>query len=160
MAELTLNNLKIDNSAKKSRKRRGRGNASGHGTYSGRGFKGQKARSGGKKGLKRRGLANILKSKPKLSGFTSHYAKPATVNLDGLQRSFENGEVVNAKKLIGKNLIKDNRRGVKILGDGKLTKKLTVFADSFSQTAKEAIIKAGGQAELLGQTQKPSQVKK
>lgn len=149
MAELTLNNLKIDSRAQRNRKRRGRGNASGHGTYSGRGSKGQKARSGGKKGLKRRGLANLLRSKPKLGGFISHYAKPATVNLDGLQQNFENGEVVNAKKLISKNLIKDNRKGVKILGDGKLTKKLTVVADGFSESAKKAIIDRGGSIKII-----------
>jgi len=145
MAELTLHNLKINKKSKKNPKRVGRGNASGHGTYSGRGLKGQRSRSGGKSGLKRRGLSQLLKSKPKLGGFKSLSPKMETVNINQLERNFENGEIVNAKKLIAKNLIKDNKTGVKILGEGKLNKKLTIIADSFSESAKEAIIKAGGQ---------------
>jgi len=154
MAELTLHNLKINKKAKKKPKRVGRGNASGHGTYSGRGLKGQKSRSGGKSGLKRRGLSQLLRNKPKLGGFKSLNPKMETVNIDQLERNFEAGEIVNAKKLINKNLIKDNKTGVKILGDGKLTKKLTVIVNSFSESAKKAIIEAGGQFQLTSPAKK------
>lgn len=149
MAELSLHNLKAKK--RKKSKRLGRGNASGRGTYSGRGIKGQRARSGGRKGLKRRGLMQLLKNKPKLGGFTSLQSKMETVNVRQLEESFEAGEMVNAKKLVAKNLIKDNRWGVKILGDGQLTKKLTVVADNFSESAKGAIIKAGGSIQLVSQ---------
>ncbi|OGY45557.1 MAG: 50S ribosomal protein L15 [Candidatus Buchananbacteria bacterium RIFCSPHIGHO2_02_FULL_38_8] len=146
--ELTLHNLKLAKGSKRKIKRMGRGNASGHGTYSGRGQKGQRARSGGKKGLKRRGLHQLLKNKPKLGGFKSLKSKMAIVNLDQLEKVFTIGEIVDGKKLIAKNLIKSNKTGVKILGQGKLTKKLTVIADAFSDSAKKAIMEVGGKAEL------------
>lgn len=147
MTELTLHNLTVNKKSKKNPKRVGRGNASGHGTYSTRGLKGQKSRSGGSKGLRRWALVLQLKSKPKIGGFRSLRPKLAAVNISRLESNFAAGEIVNAKKLIEKNLIKSAKTGVKILGDGRLTKKLTVFADSFSKPAKEAIIKAGGQAQ-------------
>lgn len=143
--ELTLHNLKIPQGAKKKRKRVGRGNASGHGTYSGRGQKGQKARSGGKKGLKRLGLRQFLRSKPKIGGFRSFKPKRAIVNIGQLEKKFKDGEIVDSQQLINKNLIKDDKNGVKILGEGKLNKKLTVIANAFSESAKKAIIKAGGE---------------
>lgn len=149
MAELTLHNLKINKAAKKKAKRVGRGNASGHGTYSGRGLKGQKSRSGGKSGLKRRGLRQLLRNKPKIGGFKSLRSKLAVVNLDDLEKNFEAGELINDKKLLAKNLIKTNKFGVKILGEGKLTKKLIVIADSFSESAKKGIIEAGGSIKLI-----------
>jgi len=154
MSELTLHNLKVNKKARKKSKRVGRGNASGHGTYSTRGLKGQKSRSGGKGGLKRRGLKQLLRNKPKIGGFRSLKPKMVIVNLDQLESSFEAGELINAKKLIAKNLIKTAKTGVKILGDGKLTKKFTVSADSFSESAKKAIIEAGGQVQLASQDKK------
>jgi large subunit ribosomal protein L15 len=149
MPEITLNNLKISKGAKRKAKRVGRGNASGHGTYSTRGLKGQRSRSGGRKGLKRFGLNTMIRNKPKLGGFKSLYLRPEVVNLDQLEAVFEAGEIVNAKKLIQKNLIKSAKTGIKILGKGTLTKKLTVAATSFSETAKDAIIKAGGKIQHL-----------
>ena len=149
MAELSLHNLKAKK--RKKAKRFGRGNASGRGSYSGRGIKGQRARSGGRRGLKRRGLMGLLRNKPKLGGFKSLQPKMETVNVEKLEENFEAGEIVNAKKLMAKSLIKDNRRGVKILGEGQLTKKLTVVADDFSESAKGAIIKAGGNVKLVSQ---------
>ena len=148
MAELTLHNLKINKKAKKKTKRVGRGNASGHGTYSGRGLKGQKARAGGKGGLKRRGLKQLLRNKPKLGGFKSLKPKMAIVDLDQLENNFETGEIINAKKLFAKKLIKTVKNGVKILGSGKITKKLSVTADDFSESAKKAIIESGGNVWL------------
>jgi len=148
---LGLNNLKVSKGSKKTRKRLGRGNSSGAGNYSGRGQKGQRARSGGKGGLKLRGLKELLlRSKPKIGGFKSLKPKMAIVNISQLEESFEPGVIIDGKKLIASNLIKSTKTGVKILGDGKVTKKFTVIADAFSKTAKEAILKVGGKAELRG----------
>ena len=145
---INLSDLKAHPKSRKRRKVVGRGFGSGHGTFSGRGAKGQKARSGGKSGLKRRGLRQLLKNKPKIGGFKSLKPKFIKVNIDSLEKSFEAGELVNIKKLIAKNLIKKNISGLKILGNGRLTKKLTVIADDFSESAKKAIIKAGGKTEV------------
>lgn len=147
MTELSLHNLKINKKAKKRAKRVGRGNASGHGTYSTRGLKGQRSRSGGKKGLKKLALKKQLASKPKLGGFNSLRPKMITVNVAELEKNFNAGELVNPAKLLEKGLIRRIKPGVKILGDGKLTKKLNVFAHDFSESAKQAIIKAGGSAQ-------------
>ncbi len=140
---LTLHQL----SAPRGRKRRrpiGRGNASGHGTYSGRGQKGQKARTGGRRGLKRRGLKQFLQQLPKSRGFKSHFMKPTVINLSVLNAHFSTGDRVTVQKLFEKKLTVTPRVRIKILGSGKLTKKLTVVADHFSQGADSAIIKAGG----------------
>ena len=165
--ELNLNNLQIAKGSKRKKKRVGRGNASGSGTYSGRGQKGQRSRSGGKGGLKRRGLRQLLKSKPKLGGFKSLKPKMANVNINELEKMFTTGEVVDFKKLVAKKMTTYSKSGLKILGDGQLTKKLTVIADAFSESAKKAIIKAGGTAEIrtkqvkTAKTSKPAkQVKK
>jgi large subunit ribosomal protein L15 len=143
---LTLHNLKKFNKSKKKRKRVGRGDASGHGTYSTRGIKGQRSRSGGKKGLKRKGLKNTLQSIPKNKGFKR--IKPALeiINLKDLEKMFPNNSQCLLRDYKEKGLVKNNARRVKILGQGKISKKLKVTADEFSKTAKEAIIKAGGQA--------------
>ncbi|MBI3291094.1 50S ribosomal protein L15 [Candidatus Falkowbacteria bacterium] len=146
MPELSLHNLKVGK-RKKSR-RVGRGNASGRGTYSGRGLKGQRSRSGGKRGLKRKGLSRLLRNKPKIGGFKSLKPKIESVNIFDLDRYFGAGEIVNAKKLISQGLIKHNN--FKVLGDGKLTKKLTVVASAFSKSAKKAIIEAGGSIKVTG----------
>ena len=147
MTNLGLHNLTA--SDRRRAKRFGRGNASGRGNYSGRGLKGQKARSGGKSGLKRRGLAQLLRNKPKLAGFKSPYAKPEIVNLKDLEKIFAAGELVTPKKMFGRGLIKTLKRDVKVLGSGKLSKKLLVTANSFSESAKKAIMEAGGEAKLI-----------
>ncbi|MFH1236260.1 MAG: 50S ribosomal protein L15 [Parcubacteria group bacterium] len=130
----------------KKRKRVGRGNASGHGSYSTRGQKGQRARSGGRRGLKRRGLKQFLHQLPKRRGFTSPYGKLATMNLGQLDQAFQNGDTVTHRLLISKGLIRASSRGVKVLGAGKFSKKLTVIADGFSESARSTITKAGGSA--------------
>ena len=154
MPELGIHNLTIK--SKRRAKRVGRGNGSGRGTYSGRGLKGQRARSGGRGGLKRKGLMQMLRSKPKVGGFKSKKPKFETINLDDLQKHFEAGDKVDAKKLLSKGLILAPRPGVKILGAGVLSKKLTVFASAFSETAKEAILKAGGAAEVVAKKKRPA----
>lgn len=154
MTELNLHNLKI--SKKKKAKRVGRGNSSGSGTYSGRGLKGQRARSGGKGGLKRKGLVQTLKSKPKLGGFKSLKEKPAIINLDTLENFFEEGEAVDINKVFNKGLIKTKKNGLKVLGSGSLTKKFTVKADNFSESAKKAIMDAGGKIEEIAKAARKS----
>lgn len=140
---LTLSNLKVGKSAKSKKQRVGRGNASGRGNYSGRGMKGQRSRSGSS-GLKRLGMKNIIAQLPKRKGFNRQSEVFEVVNLSALEAKFKVGEEVSAKSLLKLGLI-SSLSGVKILGKGKLTKKLKVKAHDFSKTAKEAIIKAGGE---------------
>ncbi len=145
--ELSLNNLK--RKPRRHRRRVGRGNSSGRGSYSGRGQKGQKSRSGGniKPGFEG-GRMPLIRQIPKSRGFKSWYEKPEVVNLNELDKNFKNDELVNALKLKAKGLIRRTDKAVKILGEGNLTKKLTIEADLFSKTAKDAIKKAGGEVKI------------
>jgi len=137
----------------------GRGNASGHGSYSTRGQKGQRSRSGGKSGLKMRGIKQRVQKIPKLRGFKSRNASMEVVNLRDLDSKFsarggpasgwKEGDIVDARAMFKVGLIKDTKRGVKVLGDGKLGKKLMVRANHFSVSAKDGIINAGGEVELV-----------
>jgi len=139
-----LSNLKPFPKSRKNRKCRGRGNASGHGTYSGRGQKGQRARSGGKKSLKLKGLKSFLQQIPKSSGFKGHQIKLAIVNLKDLEKHFQDGETVTPEKLLEKGLIskmKGKIPKVKILGQGKLTKKLMVKNCQMSKKVKNLIFR-------------------
>lgn len=140
---INLSNLKPAKGSKKKAKVIGRGGK--RGTYSGRGMKGQKSRSG-VSGLKALGLKQMMQSTPKLRGFKSRQPKLPIVNLSDLN-IFEDGAIVDYKKLIQQGLLDKKYNKVKILGQGQLTKKLTVIADSFSATAKTAIEAKGGQAE-------------
>ena len=125
-------------------KRVGRGNSSGKGTTAGRGTKGQRARTGGRNKLTRRGLKSLITPTPKLRGFVSHKPKLHTVSLAQLQNSFADGATVTATELVSSNLIPSTWPGVKILGDGTISKKLNVTANGFSASAEAAILKAGG----------------
>ena len=140
---LTLHNLKKFKGSTKKKKIIGRGNASGHGSYSTQGQKGQKARSG-VGGLKLLGMRKALLSTPKFKGQKIRYPKMAVVNIEDLEKEFESGATIDATALLSKRIISHTDTGVKILGNGKLTKKFTVTARAFSESAKEAIIKAGG----------------
>ena len=144
---VSLSNLKSYKQKKK--KRVGRGDSSGMGTYSRRGMKGQKSRSGGRSGLKRMGLKQFLHQIPKSRGFKSFYEKMEIVNIGQLNKKFENGEIVTLQKLKNAGLVKNIKNGVKILGSGKLTKKFTIKANSFSKSAENAIKKAGGKVKLI-----------
>lgn len=144
---ITLSNLKPAKGATKKRKDIGRGGK--RGTYSGRGMKGQKARSGGRHGLKALGMRQTLRRVPKLRGFKSLKAKMAVVNVSDLDRVFKDGDLVTPGMLIKAGLISSAKGGVKILGQGELSKKLNVSAQAFSTTAKTAIEKAGGQAAII-----------
>ena len=129
-------------------KRVGRGNASGHGTYSGRGCKGNKARAGfGVRPGFEGGQLPIIKRLPEKRGFTNIFKTQFNlVNLKSLS-VFEAGSVVDADALIVARLIKNDKLPVKILGIGEIDRPLTVKADKFSATAKSAIVAAGGIAE-------------
>lgn len=143
---ITLSNLRPAKGAQKKSIKVGRGGK--RGSYSGRGMKGQRARSGGKRGLKAFGLQQTLRRIPKLRGFRSAYPKFAIVNIADLDKKFSDGDVVDGAKLVRAGLVDKSRDGIKILGNGKLSKKLSVIADAFSVSAKEAIEKAGGSVEI------------
>jgi len=134
--------------SRKTQKRLGRGIGSGIGKTSGKGHKGQNARSGGgvRPGFEG-GQIPLIRRLPK-RGFTNQFKKVyAIVNVSDLNR-FEDGAVVDVAALLETNLIgKVEAYGVKVLGNGELTKKLTVKADKFTAQAKEKIEKAGGIAE-------------
>lgn len=140
---LTLHTIKAFPHSRKKVKRVGRGLGS-TGTYSGRGQKGQKARSGGKKGLKMLGMRRIILSTPKLRGFKSFYPKMAAVNVMSLEKKFNDGERVTPKTLLEKGLVGKMKVAVKILGDGELKKKLIIEGCAVSAGAREKIEKAGG----------------
>lgn len=150
-----LHNLQIQYGSKKKRKRVGRGDASGHGTSSTRGIKGQKSRSG-TGGFKRMGMKKILQSSPKFKGQKIRYPKMLPVNIETLEKHFEAGQIIDAKTLLKKNVINKLDRKIKILGNGDLKKKFTVIANAFSESAKEAILKAGGSIKIKNQENKKS----
>lgn len=141
---INLSNLKPAVNSTKIVKRVGRGGK--RGTYSGKGMKGQRSRSG-VSGLKAMGLKQVMQSTPKLRGFKSFKPKLPVVNLSDLN-VFEDGALVDFKKMIQKGILDKRYNRVKVLGLGKLEKKIIVIADAFSASAKEAIEKLGGKAEL------------
>ena len=129
--------------------RKGRGAGSGNGKTGGRGHKGQKARSGGKVRVGFEGGQMPLARRIPKRGFNNIFAKPMEIiNLSALN-AFEDGAVVDAKALLEKGILSKCEYGVKILGTGSLTKKLTVQASAFSASAKEKIEAAGGKAEVI-----------
>jgi large subunit ribosomal protein L15 len=132
---LSLNNLKRAVGATHKKKRVGRGNASGHGTYSTRGLKGQKSRSG-VSGLKRLGMRKQLLQTPKLRGFRSLQPKNQIVSVSAINKHFKDGEMVNPTALFEKELIKNAGSPVKILGKEKLTVKA-----KFEKVAMSAAVK-------------------
>ena len=132
-----------------SQKRLGRGAGSGLGKTSGKGHKGAKARSGGGKRPGFEGGQMPLYRRVPKRGFTNIFGTDyATVNVERLE-VFEDGAVVDAAALLEKKIIRKELAGVKILGVGELTKKLTVKAAKFSATAKEKIEAVGGKAEVI-----------
>jgi large subunit ribosomal protein L15 len=150
---------------RKTRKRIGRGQGSGKGRYSGRGLKGQKSRAGSAKmraGFEG-GQMPLHMRLPKQRGNTSKDAMPVRpfmthtvpVNVRDLERVFADGDTVNIEALIAKRLIKNTKYDIKILGNGGLTKKLSVTAHGFSATAREKINAAGGTATALREPADP-----
>ena len=130
-------------------KRKGRGHATGNGKTAGRGHKGQKARSGGGTRIGFEGGQMPLARRIPKRGFNNIFAKPLeAINVSALEK-FEDGAVVDAQALLDAGILSKCVYGVKILGNGEITKKLTVNAAAFSETAKQKIEAAGGKAEVL-----------
>jgi len=143
---LTLHTIKSFPKSRKKSKRIGRGLASG-GTYSGKGQKGQRARSGGRKGLKLKGMKQMLLGVPKVRGFKSPYPKMAVVNVGDLDKKFKDGDKISPQILKKIGLASYIDGGVKILGTGEISKKLIFSGLAFSGSAKEKIEKAGGRIQ-------------
>ena len=130
-------------------KRKGRGVGTGNGKTGGRGHKGQHARSGGKTRVGFEGGQMPLVRRVPKRGFINVFAKPLTaVNVAQLNR-FEDGAVVDAAALIEMGIISECPNGLKVIANGNLTKKLTVKAAAFSESAKEKIEQAGGKTEVV-----------
>ncbi|MCI1633466.1 MAG: 50S ribosomal protein L15 [Liquorilactobacillus nagelii] len=144
---MKLHELKASEGSRKVRNRVGRGTSSGNGKTAGRGQKGQKARGKVRLGFEG-GQMPLFRRMPKRGFQNINRKEYAIVNLETLEK-FDNGTEVTPTLLVEKKVIKDEKNGIKVLGNGKLTKKLTVKANKFSTAAKEAIETAGGQAEVI-----------
>ena len=146
---MNLSELKPAEGAKQSNEfRRGRGHGSGNGKTAGKGHKGQKARSGAPRPGFEGGQLPLYRRLPK-RGFKCRNSKEIIgINLSALEK-FDNDTVVSVDTLIEAGIVKNPRDGVKILGNGEFTKKLTVQANAFSASAKEKIEALGGKAEVI-----------
>jgi large subunit ribosomal protein L15 len=145
---MKLHELKANEGTRKERNRVGRGMSSGNGKTSGRGQKGQKARSNGPRPGFEGGQTPLFQRLPK-RGFTNISRKEYTiVNLDKLNQ-FEEGTEVTPELLLEEGVVSKVKAGIKVLGNGTIDKKLTVKAHKFSQQAKEAIETAGGKTEVI-----------
>jgi large subunit ribosomal protein L15 len=149
---MRLHDLKPNAGAKHRRKRLGSGESSGHGKTSGKGHKGQKARSGGsiRPGFEG-GQMPLHRRLPK-RGFNNAEFKTVygIVNLDDLERRFDDGAAINEKLLRGAGLVRGSLDGVKILGRGKISKKFHLEVDSISASARKKIEQAGGSIVMTG----------
>ena len=131
-------------------KRVGRGHGSGNGKTAGKGHKGQNARSGGGVRIGFEGGQMPLQRRVPKRGFNNIFAKNVVaINLSTLNRKFENGATVDVEALVNAGVIKNGFDAVKVLGNGKIDKKLTVKVSAFSESAKAAIEAAGGKAEVV-----------
>ena len=146
---MELQDLRPAEGSKHSRKRVGRGQSAGGGKTAGRGLNGQKSRAGGgKRAGFEGGQTPLARRLPKLPGFTNiNRVEYVPVNVKLLEDRFEAGDVVSHETLVEKNIIKHYEDLVKVLGDGDLTKALTVKVDKVSASAKEKIEAAGGKVE-------------
>lgn len=147
---MDLSNLRpADGSKQSDNFRRGRGHGSGNGKTAGKGHKGQKARSGAPRPGFEGGQMPLYRRIPK-RGFTCPSSKEIVgINLGTLNERFEDGAVVDLEALIESGIVKNPKDGVKILGNGEITKKLTVKANAFSASAKEKIEAIGGTVEVM-----------
>ena len=146
---MDLSNLRpAEGSVQSDNFRRGRGHGSGNGKTAGKGHKGQKARSGAPRPGFEGGQMPLYRRLPK-RGFTCRNSKTIIgINMSALE-VFDNDAVVTVDTLIEKGIVKNPRDGVKILGGGELTKKLTVQVNAFSESANEKIEALGGKAEVI-----------
>jgi large subunit ribosomal protein L15 len=147
---MELENLQPSEGAVKKPKRIGRGPGSGSGKTSGRGHKGQKSRSGFSRRQGFEGGQMPLQRRVPKRGFTNIFRKEfATLNVRDLARVFEAGVTVGPEELQAKGLLRKNKAGIKILGEGELSHALTVRAHAFSASARAKIEQAGGQCEVI-----------
>ncbi len=145
---MDLSSLQAAEGSRKDRFRKGRGHGSGNGKTAGKGHKGQKARSGAPRPGFEGGQMPLYRRLPK-RGFKNINSKIIVgINVSELER-FDNDSTVSVDTLIETGIVKNPRDGVKILGNGELTKKLTVQANAFSASAKEKIEALGGKAEVI-----------
>ncbi|MDY6104602.1 MAG: 50S ribosomal protein L15 [Acetatifactor sp.] len=146
---MELSNLRPAEGSKHSDNfRRGRGHGSGNGKTAGKGHKGQKARSGAPRPGFEGGQMPLYRRLPK-RGFKNRNTKEIVAINVGVLECFDNGATVDVLALVEAGIVKNPRDGVKILGNGELTKKLDVKADAFSASAKEKIEAVGGTAEVM-----------
>lgn len=146
---MDLHELKPVEGASRAGKRKGRGHGTGNGKTAGRGHGGQNSRSGGGVRIGFEGGQMPLARRVPKRGFNNIFAKPmVSINVSALDR-FESGATVGAEELMAAGLASKCKYGVKILGNGELTKKLTVKASAFSESAKSKIEAAGGKAEVV-----------
>ena len=130
-------------------KRKGRGRGTGNGKTAGRGHKGQNSRSGGGTRIGFEGGQMPLARRVPKRGFNNIFAKPLTaINVAALNR-FKDGETIGAEELLQAGVISKCKYGLKVLGNGKMSRKLTVRAKAFSESAKQKIESAGGKAEVI-----------
>ena len=145
---MDLSSLKAAEGSRKDRFRKGRGHGSGNGKTAGKGHKGQKARSGAPRPGFEGGQMPLYRRLPK-RGFKNFNSKIIVgINVSELER-FDNDSTVSVDTLIETGIVKNPRDGIKILGNGELTKKLNVQANAFSASAKEKIEALGGKAEVI-----------
>ena len=146
---MKLNELSPAAGSVKEAYRKGRGHGSGNGKTAGRGHKGQHARSGGGTRVGFEGGQMPLTRRIPKRGFNNIFAKPLeAINVSALEK-FEDGAVVTVQDLLDKGILSKCEYGVKILGNGSISKKLTVQASAFSASAKEKIVAAGGRWEVV-----------
>ena len=147
---MELHELSPAPGSRKAAWRKGRGHATGNGKTAGRGHKGQKARSGGGVRVGFEGGQMPLARRVPKRGFNNIFAKPLeSVNVSVLNDRFEDGAEIDAQVLLDSGVLSKCEYGVKILGNGEITKKLTVRAKAFYASAKEKIEAAGGKAEVV-----------
>jgi large subunit ribosomal protein L15 len=146
---MKLSELSPAEGSVRSAYRKGRGAGSGNGKTGGRGHKGQKARSGGKLRIGFEGGQMPLARRIPKRGFNNIFARPLEIiNLSALNR-FEDGDTVTVESLLNKGILSKCTYGYKVLGNGKVSKKITVKASAFSESAKKAIEAAGGKTEVI-----------
>ena len=147
---MKMHELPGDPGIQQKSKRRGRGEGSGSGRTAGHGNKGHQARSGGgKTGAFEGGQMPLIRRVPKRGFYNPFGVDVKAVNVSALEKAFDSGATVDAASLVKAGLLKRADVRLKILGDGKLTKQLTVKANAFSASAKEKIAAAGGSAEVI-----------
>ncbi len=146
---MKLNELSPVAGSTHASKRKGRGNGSGKGKTAGRGQKGQLSRSGGGVRVGFEGGQMPLARRIPKRGFNNIFAKPLTaINISTLNR-FDDGDIITAEKLLAMGVLSKCEYGLKLLGNGEITKQLTVQATAFSESAKQKIEAAGGKAEVV-----------